>query len=181
LHDLLLAKLKKLEELLNAKKWEQADDFSYQFMLEIAGPKSKKEGRFITGEWEVFPCSELEKIDEMWSKASNGQFGFRAQREVFESVNQNYIRYYEAIGWKNRSMPVWLVEWQYQKGQVVYIKKPDFNKPLSELPKGYLPSKLEWETSADHRFDMIAACWAGRGTIEKPGAGVMRGIVKPNL
>jgi hypothetical protein len=156
--DKVETKLQKLKELLSAKKWEEADDLSYQVMLEIAGPKSQKEGRFITGEWEVFSCPELEKIDEMWSQASNGKFGFRAQREIFDSVNQNAISYYDKIGWKKENTNVWLVEWQYKKGQVFYTKKPDFNKPLLELPKGYLPGKLEWTDKSDHRFDMIYAC-----------------------
>jgi len=150
--------LKELQKLLNAKQWEKADDLSYQIMLEIAGKNSKKEGRFITGDWEKFSCSKLEKIDEMWSKASNGQFGFRAQREVFESVNKDGSSFYAAIGWKDAETNAWLVGWRYKNGTVVYTQKPDyFNNPLAK--KGYLPGKLEWKDDLqDLRFEKIYAC-----------------------
>ena len=151
-------KLQKLQELLKAKKWEEADDYSYKLMLEIAGEQSQKAGRFIEQEWKQFDCAKLEEIDGMWSEASNGKFGFRAQREVFEDVNQNALSYYDAIGWKQENTNLWLVLWEYRNGQVNYTKKPEFNKRLSELPKGYLPGKLEWTDTSDHRFDMIYAC-----------------------
>jgi serine/threonine protein kinase len=145
----------KLEAALQQQNWEAADEETYQIMLKIAGSTSESQGMFDPTEWNDFPCEELRKIDQLWSRASENRLGFSAQRLILNEVGKD--NYYDEIGWRPLGKD-WLVRWTYneQIKQVEYLqnKSPNFESP----PAGHLPAKLEWEDGKDHRFERISSC-----------------------
>ncbi|AFY83156.1 serine/threonine-protein kinase [Oscillatoria acuminata] len=88
-----------LAKLLAAEKWREADEETAKIMLQIAG---KEEGGWLDDEdIENFPGEELQAIDRLWLKYSNGRFGFSQQKCIYQSLGgtQEYDQeIWEALG-----------------------------------------------------------------------------------
>ncbi|AFY50772.1 putative NTPase (NACHT family) [Nostoc sp. PCC 7524] len=69
---------------LAAGKWKEADEETFQVMLEAAG--SEKHGFLELEDIREFPCEDLRIIDQLWVNYSNGHFGFSVQKDIYLSV-----------------------------------------------------------------------------------------------
>ncbi len=96
-----------LQELLAARKWQEADQETYRLVLKVAN--REKEEYLTVDNWLNFPCKDLHTIDQLWVQYSYGRFGFSVQKEIWESKDvgghpeANYeIRYKFAntVGWR---------------------------------------------------------------------------------
>jgi hypothetical protein len=71
----------RLEKLLKAGQWKDADQETLNVMLKIANQESE--------EWlddesvQDFPCDALATIDRLWVDASEGKFGFSVQKKIY--------------------------------------------------------------------------------------------------
>ena len=73
----------KLQDLLAAQQWKEADLETTKVMLEIAGQSNHDN---ITPEdLMLFPCSNLRLIDRLWRRYSNDHFGFSRQQQIYVS------------------------------------------------------------------------------------------------
>jgi predicted NACHT family NTPase len=95
----------KLEALLKAKQWKEADQETYRLMITTVG---KEEGQvFDRADLENFPCEDLLEINRLWVEASNGHFGFSVQKEIWKDCgspmdyNDNYEDFMEKVGWQS--------------------------------------------------------------------------------
>lgn len=142
----------KLEQLLAAGKWKEADEETYSKMLEVAG--KQQQGHSIRGELigikdvRNFSCPDLRAMDRLWVKYSNGRFGFSVQKRIYQNLGgtkefngQVLLAYYEAIGWKQKG----------EKGKWLPYSQLTFNTNATSghLPAGYgapyCLAKTEWE------------------------------------
>ncbi|MEG3845067.1 GUN4 domain-containing protein [Microcoleus sp. herbarium14] len=142
----------KLEQLLAAGKWKEADEETYNKMLEVAG--KQQQGHAMRGELivikdiENFSCPDLRAMDGLWVKYSNGRFGFSVQKRIYQNLGgtkefngQVLLAYFEAIGWKQKG----------EKGKWLPYSQLTFNTnaPSGHLPAGYgapyCVAKTEWE------------------------------------
>jgi serine/threonine protein kinase len=94
-----------LKNLLAAQKWRDADEETRRVMLKVA--HREKEGWLDSKSIELFPCKDLETIDNLWVQASRGRFGFSVQKRVWESVGgqanadwETYCRFGDRVGWR---------------------------------------------------------------------------------
>ncbi len=88
---------KELRELLTAKKWQAADKLTWVLMCQAL---SKPTDSFIfPGEIDRFPCEDLLIIDQLWTKYSQGHFGFSIQKQIYENCNHDYGQFCAAVGW----------------------------------------------------------------------------------
>ncbi len=79
---LTAARYAKLEELLKAGQWCEADEETYRLMITTVG---KEEGQwFDPKDLEEFPCEDLQILDQLWVKYSNGKFGFSVQKKIWQ-------------------------------------------------------------------------------------------------
>ena len=86
-----------LRELLQQKKWQEADRKTGELML--AAAKREKEG-WIDGESaEKFSCEDLRMIDREWLNASGGKFGFSVQLAIYKQTG-NSIGDYNSGAWR---------------------------------------------------------------------------------
>jgi predicted NACHT family NTPase len=104
------SKYAKLEALLKAGEWREADQETYRVMIQIV---EKEEGQgFSRQDLETFPCEDLLSIDKLWVEASNGHFGFSVQKKIWEqcgsptSSNNNYKKLINAVGWQDPKFSV---------------------------------------------------------------------------
>ncbi|MGP1385583.1 MAG: pentapeptide repeat-containing protein [Thainema sp.] len=77
------------------------------------------------------PCADLERLNALWEKASNGRFSYAVQRQIWESpaVNQDYGKFAIAVGWQ-------------QNGDWLKFDELNFSPEIvsdSTIPVGYLP------------------------------------------
>ena len=82
-------KYKKLEDFLKAGKWKEADLETGRIILELA--KRKQQGWLNNDSIKNVPCWELQTIDQLWVKHSNGSFGFSIQKKIFEDLREKFL------------------------------------------------------------------------------------------
>ncbi len=101
----------KLEQLLAAGKWKEADEETYNKMLEVGG--KQQQSHMIRGELigikdiRNFPCPDWRAMDRLWVKYSDGRFGFSVQKQIYQSLGgtkeydmEVWKAYETAIGWR---------------------------------------------------------------------------------
>ena len=143
-----------LRDFLEAGNFREADKETVALMLQVVG-KNQDEKLTIL-DIENFPCSELEKINQLWVDYSQGRFGFSVQKSIYFNVVKSIEdkfgknrKYYKMI-WQNFSEAVgWQVE-----GQAKYYSELDFSL---NAPFGHLP-----------------VSWCVKFKVEKFGVGVWR-------
>jgi hypothetical protein len=131
-----------LRELLQQKKWKEADQKTWDLML--AAAKREKEGWIDSKSAEKFSCEDLRMIDREWLAASGGQFGFSVQLAIYKQTgnqigdynDQAYARFADAVGWRVNG------KWKTYSDLTWSTNAP------SSAPKGHLPT---WVCYVDSR------------------------------
>jgi hypothetical protein len=142
-----------LRELLQQKKWQEADQKTWDLML--AAAKREKEGWIDSKSAEEFSCEDLRMIDREWLAASGGQFGFSVQLAIYKQTGnpirdyneQAYARFADAVGWRVNG------KWKTYSDLTWSTNAP------SSAPKGHLPYIVDVE-SVD---GMVGWGWLGWG------------------
>jgi hypothetical protein len=95
-----------LRGLLIENKWEEANNET--LMLLLKSTDREKEGFVSTTLMRQFPCKDLLTIENLWSTASKGRFGFRVQQGIWKrfggpgySMGEPNLlkRFYEEVEW----------------------------------------------------------------------------------
>jgi hypothetical protein len=94
----------RLENLLAEKKWKDADKETTTIMLKIS--RREKEG-FLESDKDIkyFRCQDLDNIDRLWMKSSNGRFGFSVQNGIYV-MSENPENFYVRVGWFMEGKPM---------------------------------------------------------------------------
>ncbi len=93
-----------LESLLQAGDWRGADQETERLMLQIAN--REKAGYLDVESLAKFPCEELQRLDDLWVKSSNGKFGFSVQATIWQEVgspteyNEPWEAFGDRVGWR---------------------------------------------------------------------------------
>ncbi|UUO17599.1 GUN4 domain-containing protein [Dolichospermum heterosporum] len=118
----------KLQDLLVAGNWKEADAETGRLMLAVA--KREQEGWLDVESIDNLPCVDLRTIDQLWVKYSNGRFGFSVQKRIYQSLG----------GTREYNYEIWekfldKVEWQKGK-KTLYYKDITFD---IKAPKAQIP------------------------------------------
>ncbi len=118
-----------LKELLEARKWLEADRETNQLMLKAVS--KEKAGWIDKKAMKSFPCEDLHTIDHLWVKYSKGHFGFSVQKRIYQSLGgkreynkQVWEALGDRIGWRVNN------NWLFQD---------NLNYDIA-APQGHLPS-----------------------------------------
>jgi hypothetical protein len=144
-----------LRQLLQQKKWKEADQKTADLML--AAAKREKEGWIDSKSAEKFSCEDLRMIDREWLAASGGQFGFSVQLAIYKQTgnpigdynSQAWQRFGDAVGWRVNG------KWKTYSDLTWSTNAP------SSAPKGHLPYIVDVE-SVD-LDGMVGWGWLGWG------------------
>ncbi|HEY9810380.1 MAG TPA: serine/threonine-protein kinase [Halomicronema sp.] len=110
-----------LRDYLLSKKWKDADEETKKVLCLSLG---KRLGYIDALEIEKIPVKDLQTIDRLWVKYSNGKFGFSVQTGIFRRVGEDYSSFCSEIGWPVQNTMDYKV-FQYTQ----------------KAPKGHLPSR----------------------------------------
>ncbi len=102
-------RFRRLQELLAAGDWQQADRETIQVILSVT--KAPDLESISPNDVRQFPCNELYVIDRLWTNYSQGRFGFSVQAQLYQSVGgslettiaQDYSvieRFGDRVGWR---------------------------------------------------------------------------------
>lgn len=105
-------RFRRLQELLAAGDWQQADRETIQVILSVT--KAPDLESISPNDVRQFPCNELYVIDRLWTNYSQGRFGFSVQAQLYQSVGgslettiaQDYSvieRFGDRVGWRVNS------------------------------------------------------------------------------
>ena len=127
-----------LEDMLRSNNWEEADQLTGKIIWKQAG--TLRERSFRAEVSQKFPCEVLRTIDALWTKYSDGRFGFSVQSSIWQSseVNRDINKFMSHVGWTG---------WWRENGKDVFgfVLVNDFSDDA--LKKGQLPWLVTWEGS----------------------------------
>jgi gas vesicle protein len=131
----------KLEELLRARKWKEADKETEKIIHQLSREEVPEGSLYrhtlfvnnLSDEHiRVLPEKDLNIINNLWLKHSNGRFGFSVQKRIWKSLGgRPYPNYNTEIGQNFGDIVGWRKE-----GDWVYYS--DINYSLT-APPGHLP------------------------------------------
>ena len=148
-----------LRNLLAAKKWQKADQETARLMLQQA--KREERGWLDRESIEEFPWEDLQTIDQLWVKYSNGHFGFSVQQRIYENVRERSEDDSEV--WQTfRYMVGWLKKGEkFQYSNVNFSEKaPEAHLPVVLLFVGLVGVETESES-----FEKQCGVMAGLGGV----------------
>jgi hypothetical protein len=108
-----------LQTALINQNWMEANRLTSNLILDLAGQKQR--GYLIADDTKTLPCLDIQTVDLLWLKYSQGRFGLTIQADIWRSLQgKNYedsLRFEQTVGW-NQTQPVF---------------------DLATAPKGHLP------------------------------------------
>jgi GUN4-like len=139
-HSILVieGKYKKLYELLDASRWQEADEETLNIIYDLMPDRSYK---YI--DIDQIPPKDLRKINRLWVKFSDGKFGLSVQKNIWTQIlkvyNSNGQKYWiddsvynvfiDQVGWNRESNRIY-------HGDLKYSLK---------APQGHLPAILMFD------------------------------------
>lgn len=133
-----------LENLLKLERWKEADAETRNVMLKASN--RQKEGWLDTKSIDKFPCKELDKIDQLWEKYSQGKFGFSVQGSIWRSVggsseptNEIYNSFADRVGWRVNQR---------------WLKYNEYNFTIN-APSGHLPLMFNNNKLPSNRLSVL--------------------------
>ncbi len=134
-----------LRELLEEKKWKEADKKTARLMLQVA--ERETEGWLRREDINKFSCEYLRIIDQFWLESSQRKFGFSVQQEIWQkngSPNESsedknvkdWRNFFIDVGWKTDDSGI-----ESSSGYVKYENLIGF-RDLTTSRRGNLPATL---------------------------------------
>jgi hypothetical protein len=126
-------KYARLSTLLSVKDWKEADIETTKLMFREA--KVEDRNYLLREDIEKFPCSSLQKINQLWMNYSDKRFGFSVQKRIWNEVcgqseelknYETYQKFGRRVGWIAEENSEWR-EWE----------KLTFN--IENATEGHLP------------------------------------------
>jgi GUN4-like len=124
----------KLEQLMQAGEWREADQLTYRLMIQTCGKDFGSD--FSVKDLQEFPCPDLRRIDELWVRYSQGRFGFSVQKAIWGECGspqrysgedkKKWHTFWEKVGWTT--------------GETNFVNYNDLKWDLGSGPRGELPA-----------------------------------------
>ena len=137
LREKIAPKYSKLVNYLASASWREADQETYRLMITTVG---KKDGQWFDADnLKTFPCEDLQTLDRLWVKYSEGKWGFSVQKQIWEKFgsprffNSDWDKFGDCVGWRENGK--WL-----PLDQLTF----DFNKITGELPTAHRRGETYW-------------------------------------
>jgi hypothetical protein len=136
----------KLHELLVKKEWEEADRETWNILCQVTG--KQKEGLLDRKDVEKISGEELQVIDRLWLRLSEGRLGFTVQKKIYQELNEieteleRIKEFGRRVNWlKGRSF-TWFNNLKKLTSSNGNYR--EINVSADEIPIGFLPICIWW-------------------------------------
>ncbi|KAL0918002.1 hypothetical protein M5K25_013117 [Dendrobium thyrsiflorum] len=118
---------------LAGSDFRQADEETRRLLIALAGEAAQKRGYVFFSEVQFVAVDDLRAIDDLWSRHSEGRFGYSVQRRLWEKSQRDFTKFFINVGWMRRM--------ETEVEQFIYRSFPgEFIWELGdETPEGHLP------------------------------------------
>ena len=132
----------RLRDFLKAENWAAAD-LETASLLIVHLARQAARGYIDEEDMKKIPSKDLQTIDKLWSKYSNGHFGFSIQKKIWHSTDKNTKKFAEKVLWHNRP---WFFTLNNKTTPNIFFTKFWFLALSYTLdsPLGHLPA-LVWQ------------------------------------
>lgn len=120
---------RKLQTLLEARQWKQADQETTEQLYELMRYGERDWLKITKEDIQTLPYTEIQAIDRLWTEYSGGKFGFSIQKQIWQECGSimghisRWRRFCEQVGWRKNG---------------TQIKVSEINFSIS-APRGHLP------------------------------------------
>ncbi|WP_377474551.1 GUN4 domain-containing protein [Microcoleus anatoxicus] len=135
----------KLRDYLSNKKWKEADQETWAVMCQSLSMTARTQ----LDKSQIFqlPCEDLQIVDRLWMQYSQDRFGFSVQKQIYESVKGDYVRFCDRVNWPTYNSAT-------ASGQFKFSYKS---------PPGHLPSRswvggVQWLRHLDAMSVRLTEC-----------------------
>nr|NP_045059.1 hypothetical protein JXY51_pgp162 [Cyanidium caldarium]O19887.1 RecName: Full=Uncharacterized protein ycf53 [Cyanidium caldarium]AAB82702.1 unknown [Cyanidium caldarium]WDB00186.1 hypothetical protein CDCA019_064 [Cyanidium caldarium] len=126
------AQYETLESLLSANNFFEANKFTQQILLELAGEQSKQRNWMYFTDVHSINHQSVSDLNHLWELYSQGNFGFSIQKRIWISVNKNWKKFWKKIGWINSNS-----KWLKYPGEFMWaVNAPPGHLPLFNQLRG---------------------------------------------
>lgn len=87
----------RLWRMLKAQNWKAANEETQRLMIEAVNRRDFSRVRIE--DIAAFPCVDLQTIDQLWVKFSDGHFGFSVQQQLWWWYRADASRFAHKVGW----------------------------------------------------------------------------------
>ncbi len=135
----------RLRDFLSNKKWKEADRETWTVMCQSLSltPGTQLE---ISQIYQL-PCPDLQTVDRLWLHYSQGRFGFSVQKQIYESVKGDYIRFCDRVNWQTYNSAT-------ASGQIKFTEKA----PIGHLPSRSWVGGIQWVRHLDALSAKLTEC-----------------------
>ncbi|MEG4007136.1 serine/threonine-protein kinase [Microcoleus sp. Pol11C1] len=135
----------KLRDFLSNKKWKEADRETWGLMCQSI---SQEPGTQLEiSQIYQLPCEDLQTVDRLWLHYSQGRFGFSVQKQIYESVKGDYIRFCDRVNWQTYNSATTL-------GQIKFSQQA----PIGHLPSRSWVGGIQWLRHLDALSAKLTEC-----------------------
>lgn len=122
-----------LVEHLRRGDFSQADQFTRDNLIRLAGPEATKRGYVYFTEAKRLPDADLATMELLWNHYSDGKFGYTVQKKLWRLQKQDFEKFCSKIGWNVRDEATGLDRKRRWFGTSEFIYD------LDDAPRGHLP------------------------------------------
>ncbi|WRH65444.1 MAG: GUN4 domain-containing protein [Planktothrix sp. GU0601_MAG3] len=135
-----------LQTLLAQKRWKQADQETWAVLCQAL--KKSKKTYLYAQDLVNLPCEDLQTINHLWVKYSNNRFGFSIQNRIYQTVEGDYGKFCQQVGWLtyNPHNPDYGIEYKT-------------SAPIGHLPtRNWIVSTGKWWNNLEILAEKIETC-----------------------
>ena len=120
-----------LARFLALERWKAADEETWSVLCQTL--KKHPKSYLLSNDIEKLPCPDLQTIDRLWVKYSNGRFGLSVQAKIYWQVGEDYTQFCDRLGWP--------VHNPYSSHEGLQYSK---NAPVGHLPSRRWVGGTQW-------------------------------------
>ncbi|KFK40247.1 hypothetical protein AALP_AA3G349300 [Arabis alpina] len=122
-----------LETHLTNQDFRKADEETRRLLIQISGDSAVKRGYVFFSEVKSISVEDLQAIDNLWTKHSDGRFGYSVQRKIWLKAKKDFTRFFIKVEWM-KLLDTEVVQYNYR------AFPDEFKWELNdEMPLGHLP------------------------------------------
>ena len=91
--------LQRLNDLLAAGEWEEADNETRALLIRIAGEDAVRRKWVYFTEARAMDAGDLRALDGLWLHYSDGRYGYSVQRRLWAECGRRWAKLFKRIDW----------------------------------------------------------------------------------